>query len=61
MYRQSKGESDWGDTYLFYEKSETKWKRATEAKEGASALNLSRSAHLRLKFSFLGVAVEEVY
>lgn len=54
MYRQSKGESDWGDTYLFYEKSETKWKRATEAKEGARALNLSRSAHgLRFKFSFL--------
>lgn len=42
VYRQSKGDDDWGDTYLFYDKPETKWKRANEAAEGAVALNKSR-------------------
>ena len=46
VYRQSKGDDDWGDTYLFYDKPETKWKRANEAAEGAVALNKSRTAML---------------
>jgi len=41
VYRQSKGD-DWGDSYLFYEKSDSKWKMASEATEGASALHISR-------------------
>ena len=42
VYRQSKGEDDWGDTYVFYDKPDQKWKRANEATEGVVAMNTSR-------------------
>ncbi|CAJ1328154.1 unnamed protein product [Effrenium voratum] len=41
VYRQSKG-ADWGDTFLFYESQESRWKRGTEAKLGQPSLNVSR-------------------
>ena len=42
VYRQSKG-ADWGDTFLFYESQESRWKRGTEAKLGQPSLNVSRT------------------
>ena len=42
VYRQSKGEA-WGDSYLFYEGPQSRWKRGSDAKVGEPSLNVSRT------------------
>ena len=42
VYRQSKGD-DWGDTYVFFEELESRWKRGDEVKPGQPSLNVSRT------------------
>lgn len=49
VYRQSKGE-DWGNTWIFYESAESRWKRGRELGSAAGAstsvfLNASRSGN----------------
>ena len=45
VYRQSKGEA-WGDSYLFYEGPQSRWKRGSDAKVGEPSLNVSRTFFL---------------
>lgn len=42
VYQHSKGEGKWGETYLFYEAPQSRWKRGNDAKLGHPSLNVSR-------------------